>query len=106
MRKLIIAVLISKLSLAIATETIICHGSDETYNCFRYNGGDYDSYDYPENYLSNVINVHEFNDQGSGNPDAADYDAVDRSSGDANDGQRNDSSIFIPYFSMPFIFAR
>jgi hypothetical protein len=106
MRKLIIAVLILKLSLAAATETIICQGSEESYQCFRYDGGEYERYDYPSTYLSNVINVHEFNDNGTGNPDAGEYDSG--ASSESSDGgqNQNDYPVFIPFLGPPFIFAR
>jgi hypothetical protein len=76
------------------TETIICYGKEETYNCIKYNGHNPDLYEYNTNYEKLSSNVHEFNDAGTRNP----YAPADNESGRIDENEKTESTpVFIPY---------
>lgn len=80
-----------------ATETIICRGQDETYECDKYNGDDYNVYDYAEVYLSDTIHVYDYSDASYGHPDSYEDETRDQPRIKSND-------VYIAPAYQPFYF--
>ena len=77
------------------TETYICQGSEETYNCVKYNGHDSNVYDYSRNTPKGSGRVYEFSDAGTRNPFAPPDDEPTRL--DEKDQASKEIPVFIPY---------
>ena len=55
--------------LSHSVETVICHGSESTYRCDDYHGGDYLEFSYgQQELLEDVITLHEFDGIDLANP--------------------------------------
>jgi hypothetical protein len=85
------------LSIATAknTETYICYGKEETYNCIKYDGNDPNVYDYSERYNQGSGRVYEFSDAGTRNPYAPADDEPGKLSTEIE--PVNQTPVFIPY---------
>lgn len=101
--KIVILLIVMTLNTATAAiETYICHGKEETYNCYRYTGNDPNVYEYTKSFNKINISVYEFSDAGTRNP----YAPSDNESGVTNDENNSSiSPVFIPYnpaYLFPF----
>lgn len=78
------------------TETYICSGREESYNCVKYNGKDPNVYSYTSTRSDNSPSVYEFDDSGTRNPYAP-ADSEGSRDGSADSIAKSDTPIFIPY---------
>ena len=82
-------------------ETFICHGKEETYKCYKYDGRNPNMYDYRGPHDRASFGVHEFSDAGTRNP----YAPEDSESGEVGDNDQDSGStspVFIPYSPIFF----
>lgn len=109
-----ILLILMTLKITTATETIetyICHGKEENYRCYKYNGRDPDVYDYTSRKKSS-IHVYEFDDSGTRNPYAPADDEPGRLDKNAKDDKNKintDLPVFIPYnpvYLFPDLFKK
>lgn len=93
MRITILLILVT-LNVNADTETYICYGKEETYNCLRYTGNDPNVYEYTKRNSGSSGSVHEFSDAGTRNPYAP-PDEDQRVASESSDTPV--TQAFIPY---------